>query len=477
MNGKDLFLGMNHVNVKFVEEAETVTQLKGEKKILSFRRPVLIAAMIGLLLMLVGCGAVIYLTLAEEPWASIPRVEGTDIPKEDIQITITYVSPTYLTYNCDLAGFGTEEKSVFLLRNAPYTIERKTESGWEELPRKIEDVQWNADKILTDGHHGDTIDWSAHYGYLDIGSYRVTTQFVDGHEAITLEFEITEDMQTDSMRMAETLVDQEFWHIRETYIHRYGSLDNVPPEAKDQYLQQPYDGDDDVLEYWKCGDDYLHLMYDGEDITHGMMYKNGVKYKLVREWDSLDAPIVGWMPWPDMDLNRLTAWASYLENERYESSVTYRDDGRIEKLVFTTAERDSLGVDSYFTHNIELIDTSREVIEEVLQEQNTNVWLPFSWEEDQKSSKALDVAFVNTETTPINTAADALALAEKECSVEYNQVMIYRDEAASIWKIEYQIFYGYQGYQYVYLNDDGITVMVSGAGSKVEEWQAEYPGP
>ena len=37
--------------------------------------------------------------------------------------------------------------------------------------------------------------------------------------------------------------------------------------------------------------------------------------------------------------------------------------------------------------------------------------------------------------------------------------------------------YGYQGYQYVYLNDDGITVMIAGDGSKVEEWQDEYQGP
>lgn len=78
---------------------------------------------------------------------------------------------------------------------------------------------------------------------------------------------------------------------------------------------------------------------------------------------------------------------------------------------------------------------------------------------------------------PISTTAEALALAENERTVEYTQMKIYRDEAAGIWKIEYQIFYGYQGYQYVYLNDDGITIMVSGSGSKVEEWQAEYPGP
>ena len=60
MNGKDLFCGLNYVNVKFINEAETVTQLKGKKKILSLRRPILIAAIIGLLLLLVGCAAYFY---------------------------------------------------------------------------------------------------------------------------------------------------------------------------------------------------------------------------------------------------------------------------------------------------------------------------------------------------------------------------------------------------------------------------------
>ena len=60
MNGKDLFLGMNYVNSIYIEEAETVTQLKVEKKILSLRRPVLVAAIIGLLLLLVGCAAYFY---------------------------------------------------------------------------------------------------------------------------------------------------------------------------------------------------------------------------------------------------------------------------------------------------------------------------------------------------------------------------------------------------------------------------------
>ena len=60
MNGRDLFLGMNYVNSRYIEEAETVTQLHTEKKILTLRRQVLVAAIIGLLLLLVGCAAYFY---------------------------------------------------------------------------------------------------------------------------------------------------------------------------------------------------------------------------------------------------------------------------------------------------------------------------------------------------------------------------------------------------------------------------------
>ena len=49
MNGKDLFLGMNYVKAKFIEEAETVTELEGESKTIPFRKAMLIAAVITLL--------------------------------------------------------------------------------------------------------------------------------------------------------------------------------------------------------------------------------------------------------------------------------------------------------------------------------------------------------------------------------------------------------------------------------------------
>ena len=65
MNGEDLFRGLSFVNAKFIDEAETVTQLQGEKKILSLYRPVLIAAIIAMLLMLVGCAVVYVLRMKE----------------------------------------------------------------------------------------------------------------------------------------------------------------------------------------------------------------------------------------------------------------------------------------------------------------------------------------------------------------------------------------------------------------------------
>ena len=478
MNGEDLFRGLNYVNAKFIDEAENVTQLQGEKKILSLRRPVLIAAIIAMLLMLVGCGAVIYLTLAEEPWASIPRVEGTDVSREDIQITVTGVSPTSLSYHCDITGFGPEEKSVFLYTDAPCVIEKKTDDGWQELPKQIVDTEWTADKVLTDGHFDGMLHWTAHYGYLDVGSYRITASIVEGHDDFVLEFEITESMQSEGLEMAEDLANREFWHIRETYRREYGSLENVPEEAKDQYLGED-ESADDVSEYWKCGEDYLYLIYDGDIIIMGMMYRDGIKYTLVREWESNDAPIVGWMPWPDMDLNRVTGWRYTLEADPGERNISHRSDGSMDTVVLTSTENNANGLDLSVTYTttLQVMLTSREDIRKMIDEQNTNAWQDFSWEEDQKTNAPRDVVFANTTSNPISTSAEALALAENERTVEYTQVKIYRDEAAGIWKIEYQIMYGYQGYQYVYLNDDGITEMVSGAGSKVEEWQADYPGP
>ena len=110
-------------------------------------------------------------------------------------------------------------------------------------------------------------------------------------------------------------------------------------------------------------------------------------------------------------------------------------------------------------------------------EQDVNVARPFSWEEEQQKRKALDVEFVNVTALPVGNATEAIARATAECVVEYDKIIVYRDEEAGIWKVEFQDGYGYRGYQFVYLDDNGITQMISGAGSKVEAWKDQFPDP
>ena len=59
MNGKELFLGLSYINRKYIDEAENDTiSSTHDRKI--FRKPLLIAAVIALTLLLVGCAVAAY---------------------------------------------------------------------------------------------------------------------------------------------------------------------------------------------------------------------------------------------------------------------------------------------------------------------------------------------------------------------------------------------------------------------------------
>ena len=64
MTGKDLFIALGNISPKYYDEAEndTIASSQGHK---SLRRPLLIAAVIAALLLLVGCG---YVVLSETQW-------------------------------------------------------------------------------------------------------------------------------------------------------------------------------------------------------------------------------------------------------------------------------------------------------------------------------------------------------------------------------------------------------------------------
>ena len=126
--------------------------------------------------------------------------------------------------------------------------------------------------------------------------------------------------------------------------------------------------------------------------------------------------------------------------------------------------KDSVTVTGSMTITVE--DTDPADISQKIEEQDINFYREFSWSEEQKNITPLSVTFQNTTPSPVTNAPEAIAQAIKECSVEYTKIVVYRDESAGMWKVEFQIFYGHQGYQYIYLNNDGITQMVANGSAR-----------
>lgn len=224
----------------------------------------------------------------------------------------------------------------------------------------------------------------------------------------------------------------------------------------------------------------LHVIHEDKHVKMGQMYKDGIKYRLDHENNDSTKPVIGWSQWPDMDMENLTWWVSLLANPDKEWVPQYAADGTLEKITCTVHEEkfnDYYNVEVDHIQVFEFVNTDPVKIAEIIGQEDVKTARTFSWKQDMQNRKALDMKFVNTTAQSVGSATEAIARAMAECTVEHDKIIVYRDEEAGMWKVEFQIMYGYQGYQYIYLNDDGITQMVSGAGSKVPQWQDDYPNP
>ena len=335
MTGRDLYTSMSHINMKFIEEAESAPQ----KTRTPLRRTILVAAMLVLLLPLVGYAAVSAILNAGEPWISIPHISGTDIDPADIHVEIADITPGGLQYSCSIEGFVPEKQSITFCRFAPFTIERDTGSSWQLLSPLVEDSAWTAEPILTDGYYTNWIHWGAHYGYLEPGTYRLTVPLVEDHAPVRLEFEITQAMHTAALQKASALFMQDSWHVRGIW-------------------------ERETVEYWKSGDDYLQLSYKGETLVSGMLLLDGQKYRLVSN-DLSSA--VGWEPWPEMDINRLFPWETFCSTKLRLKTVPSKD-GIVESWTLWSSGIDGSRFDEGVTilGTLEIVDTSAKEISQYI---------------------------------------------------------------------------------------------------------------
>ena len=469
------------------------------------KRILLIAAVVAALLALAGCAMAIHYVWAESPFTSLPRLTGEDIHYEDIELTITGVSPTGMSLMCTIRNEAfpeenqDEAQNAIEIINGPFYLEKKTETGWEELPKRIEDATWQKQEFITGGQLDLGYSWGLVYGRLNPGTYRLTTTVVEGQPEVRVEFNIADYANMTNAEAIQkcndaidAVLNRECYHVYLSQLQEFGEI----PEG----IRMDDGQNTSYSEFWKSGEDYLELFAREEGhVVDGMMKKDGVKYRLDNEteYDS-NTPVAGWSVWPALDDERLAWWAAYYEpnsvlfpegigiisdeeitfqRKTYEDNqtetISFRFDeaGNLKKIVSTRVEKRFYAENAFVpvtnTMTIEICDTDAASISKKIADQDVNFYRDFSWEKDQKERTPLNVAFQNTTVSPVTNAPEAIAQAVKECNVEYTKIVVYRDEAAGMWRVEFQILYGHGGYQYVYLNNDGITQMIANAGAKV----------
>lgn len=435
----------------------------------------LIAAILAAMAVTMGCAWAVHLTIAAHPDYTV--LDGTGIPKEIIHLSVSDVTKTDMHVSVAIDGFEPgSEQAIYMLQNGPFVLERMSDQGWIQLPVLVDDPEWDADTVWTDGNSDWIVNWSAVYGVLDSGTYRYTITLLEGCEPVSVEFTIGTELDTELAEHLESILSADTYYVSYTVRNEFGSFENLSEEEKELLENENAVW---VYEYWKSGKDLIHLIYRDDVLWVGMMYKDGIKYTLDHEGDDRTKPIIGWNPWPDMDINRLTDWISLLTETPDSWAAEYDSDGTLVKLHRSrpTDKYDNYPVEVTSFETWEFSTGNHAQADQKFSDQDVDAAQVFSWEDDRKNMKALDVEFVNTDAQPVSIASEAIARAKTECTAGYDKIMVYRDEEAGMWKVEFQIMYGYQGYQFVYLDDQGITRMVSAAGSKVPEWQDMYPNP
>ena len=277
--------------------------------------------------------------------------------------------------------------------------------------------------------------------------------------------------------------------------HLY-SFDWMTEHDYEYYLSQ---------EVWKNGKDYLEVTSYPvrEDMSQmmgvrGSMWRDGKYYGLEWSDEPATSDVSSWwlgvdgyvddtnfsiwtfgFEWYDSqvalayeDGNKIHILEFYDYSDKYEYSeviCTFDDAGNLKGLIkaylptLNCAEEDKV-----INEEMVVFDTGTAEIAELIRSQDVTTPMPFSYEEDVKNNPgAKTEGFRNTTAKSVTTAAEALALADKESTMPqlmefvsgYCQSQTYYDETAKMWKV-HLFWWQHDTAQTVYMNDQGITQMV-----------------
>lgn len=262
MKASRLLQVLGSVDDKYILEMEDeATAVDKTFKCRTIKKSWLIAAVISIMVLLMGSAMLIPLVQPDCPLMDLPLVQGSQVAQEDIRLSVSNVQPTSMDIYCSIDSIKPGEQSIYILTQPPFTLERKTNEGWLELPVMHSDPQIDATEIMTEGCADWHVDWSSTYGLLENGIYRYTATVLEGSQPVSIEFTI-EDTASEMLTQAvEKLFTADTYHIRYRTECRYGTFENISTSDKEILEKEMavY-----TTEYLKNGQDLLVLLFKND---------------------------------------------------------------------------------------------------------------------------------------------------------------------------------------------------------------------
>lgn len=431
-----------------------------------------------------------------------------------LEISAENSSKTGLTFVC--RELGNPDKSGTLTTNEGYWLEKWDGSGY--VPMDGTAPAGSTLTILDSAAERWNIDWSAVYGELDSGSYRIGKRFVytavDGQQE-TLEYYAKFRIFTEEIaplmaqfnQAFDALYNRESYHLSCTYFY----------EKKDDYAHHY------VSEIWKAEGDYLQITSyyneDGSLKSHrGYLLRDGMGYELfwvdgnvngqVSDWKSADwvepgtftlwytfmdlIPSILGEAWDDgntlyfihysdwinendlepADIAELNENSPYWNHDFHELAGTFGENGELAFLQYARhSSLDPAQSDMFIDRTLEVHDTAPDEIAAIIDAQNVSDPPAFSWASEQ--AQYVDIAItenlVNTEAISLQDIQTVIDRARKEADpienpryrdgYDYNIAKVYYDPDAAIWKVALSHSQDDTFLLIVYLSNDGITQM------------------
>lgn len=500
MNGKDLLIGMGSISPKYYDEAENDT-IVSETRHMSFKRPLLVAAIIALTALLVGCGVIVakrmlnwtpemeeYLAPYNEETG--PGAVARDWYIEDVDIYLSIDQPETSVLPIS-AETWTAEAEGTLEVGTEYWIEKWDGTAYQEIPT-LDGNPWlvPAQTLDCNGEFSWTADYAESYGQLEPGHYRLGMMIAlvppTGEKTemgCYAKFQIyTKDIKPyvdDYVNAFNELLNADTFHI---HVREQYSKDTM---AGDQYT---------MTEVWKAGQNYFQhwatyylddtFRWDGGDLL-----RNGNGYTLTfgsTEAGTHPATVknvqylepfnftlsLGEFDFFKTGVDSVTADGNTVILIKEEETVNdvhfgvrkvaveYAASGSIAKLSFVDEE-------SVRTIEVEVLEDSPDEIRFWIDSIDVVSPRSFSYAKEMEALanmayERIESGFQNTSSVSNISRDTVLELAKAECTrSDYNVYSISYDQDSKMWKVEFGISWDSYYYEVIYMNNNGLTQLVA----------------